>query len=230
MPNRADHAAFFAPFEAGTRARPFVVAQLGQSLDGRIATLTGDSKYINRGAALAHLHAIRAHVDAVVVGIGTVLADDPLLTVRLVEGKSPARIIIDPSGRIPVAAKCLTRDGVPSFVVCKPEAELPHGITTFRIATDNTKLCSHAIIRTLGEHGFRRILIEGGAQTISHFIDAGCVDRLHVLVAPMIIGSGKPALDLKPIHDLQDALRPRTRTYILDDGDVLFDCDLRSPA
>jgi diaminohydroxyphosphoribosylaminopyrimidine deaminase / 5-amino-6-(5-phosphoribosylamino)uracil reductase len=91
----------FEPFASGTLQRPFVVAQLGQSLDGRIATVTGDSKYINGEAALDHLHAIRAHVDAVVVGIGTVIADDPQLTVRRAEGRNPARVIIDPRGRLP---------------------------------------------------------------------------------------------------------------------------------
>src|SRR5690606_42113729 len=79
---------------------PFVVAQLGQSLDGRVATATGESKWINRDAALDHLHRLRACVDAVVVGIGTVLADDPMLNVRRVPGLHPARVIIDPGGRL----------------------------------------------------------------------------------------------------------------------------------
>src|SRR3954471_8792458 len=97
----------FGCFGRGTRERPFVVAQLGQSLDGRIATLTGDSKYANRSAALDHLHRARAHVDAVVVGVGTGISDDPLLTVRRIEGRNPARVVIDPDGRLPVGAKCL---------------------------------------------------------------------------------------------------------------------------
>src|ERR1044071_4782095 len=92
--------ALFAPFEAGTTDRPFVIAQLGQSLDGRIATLSGDSKYINSASALDHLHRLRAQVDAVVVGVGTVVADDPQLTVRRVAGRSPARVVIDPRGRM----------------------------------------------------------------------------------------------------------------------------------
>ena len=83
------------------------------------------------------------------------------------------------------------------------------------------------IVDALFAQGMRRILIEGGARTISTFIDAGCVDRLHVLVAPMIIGSGKTGLDLAPIATLDMALRPAMRVYVLDDGDVLFDCDLR---
>ena len=90
----------FGPIARAPLDRPFVVAQLGQSLDGRIATVTGESRYINGSAALDHLHRLRAEVDAVVVGAGTIVADDPLLTVRRVAGKSPARVVIDPSGRI----------------------------------------------------------------------------------------------------------------------------------
>ena len=80
----------------------------------------------------------------------------------------------------------------------------------------------------LFSRGLGRMLIEGGARTISHFIDAGCVDRLHVLVAPLIIGAGRSGLDLRPEPDLSRALRPATRVHPFDDGDVLFDCDLRS--
>ena len=89
-----------------------VVGQFGQSIDGRIATVTGHSKYINGTAGLAHLHRLRALVDAVVVGIGTAVADDPQLTVRRVAGPSPARVVIDPSGRLPATARLLAEDGI----------------------------------------------------------------------------------------------------------------------
>lgn len=104
-----------APILDAGADRPFVVAQLGQSLDGRIATITGESRWINGDAALDHLHRLRAAVDAVVVGIGTVIADDPRLDVRRVPTRSgrgqPARIVIDPSGRLPGSAKMLRNDG-----------------------------------------------------------------------------------------------------------------------
>ena len=85
-----------------------------------------------------------------------------------------------------------------------------------------------AIVAALMERGLRRILIEGGARTISGFIDAGCVDRLHILMAPVIIGSGKPGLELRTIERLDQALRPTTHVHPLGGGEVLFDCDLAS--
>src|SRR5215475_11045638 len=98
-------------------SRAVVVGQLGQSLDGRIATPTGHSHYVNGPAAIRHLHRLRALVDAAIVGIGTVLADDPRLTVREIAGPSPARVVIDPNGRLPAGARLLADDGVPRFVV-----------------------------------------------------------------------------------------------------------------
>ena len=220
--------AVFAAFPAGTTHQPFVIAQLGQSLDGRIATVTGDSKYINGGAALDHLHRLRKHVDAVVVGVGTVLADDPLLTVRRVEGRSPARVVIDPTGRTPEGARIFAQDGALCLVVCAEDAAAPKAAEPIRLRAAGRSLCPRAIVAALGARGFRRILVEGGARTISTFMDAGCIDRLQVLVAPLILGSGVPGLNLDPIATLDQALRPAMRAYVLGDGDVLFDCDLRA--
>ena len=217
----------FAPFAAGTAARPFVVAQLGQSLDGRIATITGDSRYVNGAAALDHLHRIRARVDAVVVGVGTVVADDPLLTVRRVPGPSPVRVVIDPDGRMPPQARCLSDDGPPRLVVCREGVAVPAGTEALPLPGSVDGLCPRAIVAALGRRGFRRILVEGGSRTISRFLDAGCLDRLHLLVGPVLIGSGRPGLELKPVRALSEALRPATRAYAFPEGDVLFDCDLR---
>src|ERR1700752_47428 len=97
----------FGPLRHGSVDDLMVVGQIGQSIDGRIATVTGHSKYINGPAGLAHLHRLRALVDAVLIGIGTAVADDPLLTVRRCAGPSPARIVIDPSGRLPATARLL---------------------------------------------------------------------------------------------------------------------------
>lgn len=206
-----------------------VVAQLGQTLDGRIATVTGESRYINGECALDHLHRLRAEVDAVMVGVGTVVADDPQLTVRRVAGRSPARVIIDPRGRAPASARCLrARDErVLRIRMAGPATALP-GVEDIELpARAGESLDPAAILAALDARGLRRILIEGGARTISTFIDAGLVDRLHVLVAPMLIGSGRAGLELKPEGRLAAALRPVTRVRLFEDGDILFDCDLR---
>jgi riboflavin-specific deaminase-like protein len=215
-----------APVRNAPAGRPFVVAQLGQSLDGRIATLTGESRWINGPAALDHLHRLRASVDAVVVGVRTVLADDPLLSVRRVEGQSPARVVIDPLGRLPATARCLADDGIRRLVVTAADRSLPSGVEAIRIEPDWQSL-PPAIVDALFERGLRRVLIEGGATTVSLAIDAGVVDRLHILLAPVIIGSGKTGLELAPIKRLSDARRPHTQVHLLADGDVLFACDLR---
>ncbi len=220
--------ASYAAIRNAPADRPFVVAQLGQSLDGRIATPTGESRWINRAAALDHVHRLRAEVDAVVVGVGTVVADDPMLNVRRCQGRHPARVVIDPTGRMPHDAKCLQDDGVRRLVVRAAEAPPPPaGVEVVRLAGTGDPMAPHEIVAALYARGLRRLLIEGGAWTISAFIDAGVVDRLHVLVAPMILGSGKTGLALKPIARLAEARRPATCVHVLADGDVLFDCDLR---
>ncbi len=209
--------------------RPFVVAQLGQSLDGRIATPTGESRWINRDAALDHVHRLRAAVDAVVVGIGTVMADDPLLNVRRVAGPHPARVVIDPSGRLPASARCLNGDdGIRRLVVRACDDPAPEGVEVVRLARQGPQIWPSAIVAALFQRGLRRLLIEGGATTVSAFVSDKAVDRLHVLVAPMILGSGKTGLCLTPIAGLDEAVRPHTEVYPLEDGDVLFDCDMRS--
>ena len=215
------------PVRLANPGKPFVVAQLGQSLDGRIATPTGASRWINRDCALDHLHRLRASVDAVVVGAGTVVADDPQLTVRRVRGRNPARVVIDPNGRTSRSARCFRDDGTRRICV-GTNAGLPEfDAETVTLARSGDLIDPRAIVTELYSRGLRRILVEGGARTISAFLDAGVIDRLHVLVAPIILGSGLPGLALKPINELHEARRPVTSVHVLDDGDVLFDCDLR---
>lgn len=220
-------AAMFDAILSAPPERPFIVAQLGQSLDGRIATASGESRWINGPAALDHLHRLRAHVDAVVVGVGTVIADDPQLTVRRVEGPQPVRVIIDPRRRLPPSARCLAVGDRPCLVVGDGAHEPPPGAEQLLVASTHGRLAPAAIVEALFARGFRKILVEGGAATVSNFIDAGMVDRLHILVAPMILGSGIQGLSLAPVERLGDALRPQTTVHVLDGGDVLFDCDLR---
>ena len=217
----------FGPLRQGTIDDLVVVGQIGQSIDGRIATVTGHSKYINGPAGLAHLHRLRALVDAVLIGIGTAVADDPLLTVRRCTGPSPARVILDPRGRLSPAAKVLNADGIRRLVVTAEgvRPQLPDGVEIVEIAARNGEIAPAAILMALQERGLARILIEGGAHTVSRFIAAGCLDRLHVMVAPIMLGAGQTGVTLKPIDRADQALRSPMRAHLIGE-EVLLDCDL----
>ncbi len=207
------------------RTKSLVIAQIGQSLDGRIATTSGHSHYINGTSAITHLHRLRALVDAVVVGVGTALADDPRLTVRRVNGPNPARVVIDPAGRLPASARCL-EEGARRIVIGSTARPPRDGIETIALPATAGRFSPRDIVEALAGIGLHRILIEGGGMTISQFLDAGCLDRLHVLVAPMIIGSGPVGIRLAEIARLDEAVRPSVTVTTFDEGDVLFDCDL----
>lgn len=217
----------FDPLRKAAPGRPFAVAQIGQSLDGRIATVSGESRYINGEPALDHLHRLRAEVDAVLVGAGTVVADDPQLNVRRCPGRSPARVVVDPRGRLATARKWLAEDGVRRLWVTGSACHRPSGPAEhIALPACEGHIDPGAILEALFVRGLRRVLVEGGARTIASFLGAGALDRLHVLVSPVIIGSGRPGFDLPPVPELSRALRPKTDVYVLGGGDVLFDCDL----
>jgi diaminohydroxyphosphoribosylaminopyrimidine deaminase / 5-amino-6-(5-phosphoribosylamino)uracil reductase len=217
----------FGPLRTGAVDELVVVGQIGQSIDGRIATATGHSKYINGPAGLAHLHRLRAVVDAVVIGVRTAIADDPQLTVRNVTGPSPARIVLDPTGRLPANARLLAGDGIRRIVMTAEGVtpKLHPDIEILNLRSSSGGIAPTTILYALADCGFRRILIEGGANTVSRFIAAGCLDRLHVVVAPIIIGAGQSGVTLAPIDHVGEALRSPIRAHILGE-EVLFDCDL----
>src|SRR5436190_9044151 len=219
-------AEIFGPLRRGLIDDLVVVGQCGQSIDARVATPSGHSHYINGDAGLDHLHRLRALVDAVVIGVGTVIADDPQLTVRRVEGPNPARVIVDPQGRLPAKARVLAADGIRRLVITGAKTPAPRrGVEIVRLPAENGQLAPGGIIAALAARGFRRILIEGGAETVSRFLAARCLDRLHILVAPIILGAGRASLTLPPIERLDQAMRAPMRAHSLG-GDVLLDCDL----
>ncbi|MEO0327041.1 MAG: RibD family protein [Pseudomonadota bacterium] len=219
------------PIAAFRSAPRLIIGQLGQTLDGFIATQSGESKYINSEAGLHHLHALRSAVDAVIVGVGCVNADDPNLTVRFCSGKNPVRIVIDPQGRVETNSK-IFHDGISDvkIITCAGVNHPAKGLAcVIEMPHSNHQICPKAIVMMLEKLGLGRILVEGGNRTLSNFIDAGMMDRLHLIMAPVILGGGLPGLELSPIDKLQEAIRPAVTLYPLGQ-DVLFDCDFRRNA
>lgn len=209
--------------------RAHVVAQIGQSLDGRIATASGHSHYVTGEASRVHLHRLRALADAVIVGAGTVHADDPRLTVRHVEGDDPVRVVLDPRGRVPIERRIFRDGGPPTWHVVRHGRDAAPGAEALHIDVGGDADLPHLLLEALAARGLHRILVEGGGVTISRFIDACCVDRLHTVVAPLLIGSGRPALALAEIETLHEARRPVCRSYPMGE-DRLYDLDLRTLA
>jgi riboflavin-specific deaminase-like protein len=162
-----------------------------------------------------------------VVGVGTALADDPQLTVRRVSGPSPARVVIDPRGRLRRSARLFAEDGVRRLILTGKRAPIdcPPGVEIVRLPMASRQLSPAAMLAALAARGFRRILVEGGALTVSRFLAAGCLDRLHVVIAPIIIGAGPSSVALAPIERIDQALRAPMRVHIIGD-EVLLDCDL----
>jgi riboflavin-specific deaminase-like protein len=217
----------YLPLRVG---REIVIGQLGQSLDGRIATEVGASHFVTGAKDIERLHRIRALVDAVIVGVETVVQDDPRLTVRLVEGADPVRVVLDPSGRLGADRRVFADGGARTIVVRKreggPQRRAPDEIQVAWTERDGLDLAE--LLGTLAERGLRRVLVEGGGVTVSRFLQAGLLDRLHLTVAPLLIGSGRPSITLASIPTLDHALRPACRRFTLGE-DVLFDLDLRAP-
>jgi riboflavin-specific deaminase-like protein len=222
----------FAPIFAVPAAPDgcIVIGRLAQTLDGRIATRAGHSQWIGGEADLVHTHRLRALCHAVVVGAGTIRADDPQLTTRRVEGPSPVRVVLD-AGRGLGTEHRVFRDGLPTLLVTARDGTASHGgAKVVQVAADADGLDLPGLLRALAARGLTRIFVEGGGQTVSRFLAAGCLDRLHVTVAPMILGSGRPAFDLKEVTRIGEGLRFGWTCHPLD-PDVLFDIalDRRAP-
>jgi diaminohydroxyphosphoribosylaminopyrimidine deaminase/5-amino-6-(5-phosphoribosylamino)uracil reductase len=218
-PNKTD-AVTTALFElygpiATPKKTPFVIGQMGQSLDGFIATLSGDSHYINGPESLLHLHRLRALCDAVVVGWRTVEADNPQLTTRHAAGENPLRVVIDLVGRLDSDRNAFGTDAPGAL-----------RITGEMVSCTEGRADPRAVIDLLAQRGCKRILIEGGGLLVSNFLSAGLLDRLHVAVAPLILGEGRRGIAIPPASSLKAALKPKSRNYQMG-VDILFDLDLR---
>lgn len=216
----------YLPFCVGNSASRYVVGHLGQSIDGRIAAPDGSSRYVTGPENMRHMHRLRALSDAVMVGAGTVEHDDPRLTTRLVPGDSPARVVIDPHRRLRKTRQVFRDPQHRTLLVTAPAngttSELPEHVERVEIPLSEGILPVNAILEQLDRRGLRRIFIEGGGVTVSHFLAAGLFTRLHIAVSPVLVGSGRRGVSLPNVQRLDQALRPRVRRYCTGQ-DVLFD-------
>jgi len=219
----------YLPMALACRNQPLTVAHLGQSLDGRIATLNGASCPINGPENLTHLHRMRALCDAIIVGASTVECDNPQLTTRRVTGPHPVRVVLDPRRRLS-AEHGLFHDGAaPTWLVCAEalaDEPGPGHAQVIGVPGDGQRLLLAEVLRRLQDRGLFGIFIEGGGLTVSAFLEAGLLDRLQIAIAPLIIGSGRPGITLPAIENLSQGLRPCCRRYEMGQ-DVLFDCRLQ---
>jgi diaminohydroxyphosphoribosylaminopyrimidine deaminase / 5-amino-6-(5-phosphoribosylamino)uracil reductase len=223
----------YLPLCAPPAARPLVIGHLGQSLDGKIATASGCSRFINGASNILHLHRLRALVDGILVGAGTVAADDPQLTVRLCEGPCPTRIVIDTNRRLGDSHRLFNDGAAPTLVVCAEDLVQPGAARIGRaeligVPRAGDWIDVQALLAALAGRGLRSLLVEGGGVTVSRFLVAGALSRLQITIAPVIIGSGRPGVVLPAIGRMDEALRPPIRRFEFGD-DVLFECIFERP-
>lgn len=185
--------------------RPFVISHFAQTLDGKICTLSGKSKWISNEDNLDHCHRLRALADAVLVGGGTVKADSPQLTVRRVKGKNPKRIFWSNTLHDYSPYKL---DEVETILIAHQSAyqEIPEGVNRL-IQYEDKENPMTEVLTKIKELDVHLLFLEGGSYTITKFHEAQMIDIMQVHIAPIIFGSGKNAFDLEPIDEISESLR-----------------------
>lgn len=195
------------------RSKPFVTLKLAQTLDGCIATTQGDSKWITSEASRRKGHQLRADADAIMVGAGTVRADDPTLNVRLVEGKDPTKVVLDSQLSIDKNAKIF--GGAPLILVANENVSddrvrsyIDAGALVWQVGCgDDERLDLETVMMRLHEHGMNSLLIEGGSQVAASALKAQIVDRVVVFLAPKILGGGLPSVGALGFEKIAEAIQ-----------------------
>lgn len=195
---------------------PWVTVKFAQTLDGRIATVSGQSRWISSPASRKIAHRLRARHDAILAGVGNVLADDPELTTRLVRGKNPLRVILDSKLRIPLKARVLTdQTAAPTLVITTPAANNDKlaalkkmGIGVLTAPPDASgRVDIGELLKALGQRQVTSVLVEGGGEVITSFLRQGLADRLVVFIAPKILGRGIDSVGELNITEISRAIR-----------------------
>ena len=214
---------------------PWVTIKYAQTLDGRIATRSGESQWISSDASLVYAHELRAQHDAILVGVGTVLHDNPRLTVRLTEGPDPLCVVADSALRTPLDAALLTRPTNTLIAVthaADPERRAlleARGVRIVEIPPEpGGRVDLQALLGALVEHGVRSVLVEGGAEMITSLLRHRLVHRLVVCVAPKVLGAGVEAVGDLGIERLGEALTFRDGRFRLYGCDIMFEGDLEN--
>jgi diaminohydroxyphosphoribosylaminopyrimidine deaminase / 5-amino-6-(5-phosphoribosylamino)uracil reductase len=211
---------------------PFITLKFAQTIDGRIATSTGHSRWISSPPSLKLAHTLRATHDAILVGCGTVRHDDPELTVRQVKGRHPLRIVLDSGLNIPADARILkNQDRVKTMIVTtsrgsrQKSADLQKlGIEILSSDEDqNHRIDLKKLFIELGKRNISSILVEGGAMVITSILKENLADRIVIVIAPKIIGKGIEAVGDLGIHSIDDAMKLSIRRVIRKDGDLILD-------
>jgi diaminohydroxyphosphoribosylaminopyrimidine deaminase/5-amino-6-(5-phosphoribosylamino)uracil reductase len=211
---------------------PFVTLKYAQTIDGRIATATGHSQWISSEPSRRFAHALRAEHDAVLVGVDTVIHDDPELTARLARGRNPVRIIVDSKLRIPQDATVLNnqKEATTLIAVTSQSSEKKRsyfnerGIETVVIDEDSEgRVDLGKLLIAMGKRGISSVLVEGGANIITSFVKEGLPDRIVIITAPKILGKGIEAVGDLGIKSIDDSIQCVPRRVIKKGDDVITD-------
>ena len=183
-----------------------LIGQIGQSIDGKIALNNGKSHYINEKESIIYLHCLRSISDGVLVGVNTIIKDNPLLTTRKIKGQNPTRLIIDPSLKLTNKYKIFKDKNKNIIFTNSSKRKKLYNTTIVKFPKKNFTL---NIYKYLKKTSLKTILIEGGPTTLSHFIELKLLNYMQFIISPTIIGSGIDSLKLKPITNLKNAIRKK---------------------
>jgi diaminohydroxyphosphoribosylaminopyrimidine deaminase/5-amino-6-(5-phosphoribosylamino)uracil reductase len=212
---------------------PYVTLKAAVTLDGRMASQSGDSRWVTGDAARKHVHRMRDRSDAVMIGVGTVLADDPALTVRHVRGRDPLRVVLDSTLLTPLSSQLVqSAREIPTLIFHgenfdrdRARALIDHGVELFTVARKDSGLDLGVVLRELGRRQVMRLLVEGGPSLHGALLEDALVDYVSVFVAPRILAdpAGMPLAIGKPKLQMADAFalhKPRLRRFA---DDVLIE-------